>query len=513
MPVMGCMQRPEIGQSFNHSLSDADDVIKNQVNVITQMEEQTDLIVSNSDDELPIKEDDGGDDKMSDYESGNNSDVLFDSDDENQDLDLYPIDPEIECTFRRRRREQRVQAEFIEMADDAGVVNGQNAVVIADDRDRAIREYAVPIFNELNPGIVRPEIQAPQFELKPVMFQMLQTVGQFSGMPTEDPYLHLRLFIEVSDSFKLPGVTENALRLKLFTYSLRDRARAWLNSLPSDLVTTWQELAEKFLIKYFPPTKNAKLRNKITAFQQVDEESLYEAWEHFKELLRKCPHNGIPHCIQIETFYNGLNVHTRMVVDASSNGAILAKSYNEAYEILERISNNNYQWPTTRASTGRKVAGIHEVDALTSLAAQVSSMSSMIKTISMGMGSQIGQLAEVSCVYCGDDHAYENCPSNPASHMESKKWEGNLPPIVKRKIVKMREKARDMNAVFGERDLYKALVDNSDSYVVNLAIKECDCGEWQIPGFPRVHVIKCIDIVRADVKRIGDVFGEGSKEK
>ena len=133
---------------------------------------------------------------------------------EQQDPDLYLLDPKIECTFRRRRREQRVQAESIEMADDVGVVNGQNAVVIADDRDRAIREYAVPIFNELNPGIVRPEIQAPQFELKPVMFQMLQTVGQFSGMPTEDPYLHLRLFIEVSDSFKLPGVTENALRLK-----------------------------------------------------------------------------------------------------------------------------------------------------------------------------------------------------------------------------------------------------------------------------------------------------------
>ena len=95
-------------------------------------------------------------------------------------------------------------------------------IAVADDRNRAIREYAVPALYGLNPGIIRPEIQAPQFELKPVMFQMLQTVGQFSGMPTEDPHLHLRLFMEVSDSFKLPGVTEEALRLKLFLYSLRD---------------------------------------------------------------------------------------------------------------------------------------------------------------------------------------------------------------------------------------------------------------------------------------------------
>ena len=113
--------------------------------------------------------------------------------------------------------------------------------------------------------------------------------------------------MEVSDSFKLQGVSEEVLRLKLFPYSLRDRARAWLNSLPPDSVATWNDLAEKFLMKYFPPTKNAKLRNDITSFQQVDGESLYEAWERFKELLRKCPHHGILYWIQMETFYNGLN--------------------------------------------------------------------------------------------------------------------------------------------------------------------------------------------------------------
>ena len=95
---------------------------------------------------------------------------------------------------------------------------------------------------------------------------MLQTVGQFSGMATEDPHMHLRLFMEVCDSFKLPRVSDEALRLKLFPYSLRDRARAWLNLLPSDSIATWNDLAEKFLMKYFPPTKNAKLRNDITSF-------------------------------------------------------------------------------------------------------------------------------------------------------------------------------------------------------------------------------------------------------
>ncbi len=90
-----------------------------------------------------------------------------------RDQKLLPIDPEIERTFRARRREQQGLAVVEEMAEEEVGNNGNNAAAMADDRDRAIREYAVPMLHGLNSGIVRPEIQAPQFELKLVMFQML----------------------------------------------------------------------------------------------------------------------------------------------------------------------------------------------------------------------------------------------------------------------------------------------------------------------------------------------------
>ncbi|KAA3457308.1 Retrovirus-related Pol polyprotein from transposon opus [Gossypium australe] len=92
----------------------------------------------------------------------------------------------------------------------------------------------------------------------------------------------------------------------------------------------------------------------------MDYESLYEAWEIFKELLHRFPYYGILHCIQLERFYNGLNPHTRLVVDTSTNGALLSKSGNEAYEIIERIASNNYQWQTNRSTSRRRVAGVHE---------------------------------------------------------------------------------------------------------------------------------------------------------
>ncbi|KAA3461875.1 hypothetical protein EPI10_028411 [Gossypium australe] len=178
-------------------------------------------------------------------------------------------------------------------------------------------------------------MQVQQFELKPVMFQMLQTVKQFSGLPTEDPKLYLRLFIEVCDSFRKQGVPEDALRLKLFPNSLRDRVRAWLNALLLEI-----------------------------------DETLYDVWGRFKDLIRKCLMHGFQHRTQMEIFYNGLNAHIRMVVDAFANGTLLDKYYNEAYEIfLEKIANNDYQYPTTRVGTYKRAAGTMELNPITSLIA------------------------------------------------------------------------------------------------------------------------------------------------
>ncbi|XP_024043141.1 uncharacterized protein LOC112099867 [Citrus clementina] len=274
---------------------------------------------------------------------------------------------------------------------------------MVNDRDRAIRDYAVLTPQAIHPEIVKPDVQIENFELKPMMFQMLQTVGQFNGLPSEDLHLHLKLFLEVSDTFKIVGASHQALRLRLFPFSLRDRARTWLNSLPPDSITIWNDLTDKFLMKYFPPTKNAKLRNKITSFHQLEDERLCDAWEIFKELLKRCPHHGIPCCLQLETFYNSLNPSTRLMVDASINGALLSKSY------------NNYQWPSTRQAAARGTEGVHNVDALTALLAQVTSLTNMVKAMTTAPAT-VNQISDVSCVYCGEGHLFDNCPSNPASN-------------------------------------------------------------------------------------------------
>ena len=107
----------------------------------------------------------------------------------------------------------------------------------------------------------------------------------------------------------------------------------------------------------------AQLRSNISSFTQYDFESLYEAWERYKELLRKCPHHGLPLWLQVQTFYNGLTSQNRTIVDAASGGALMCKTEEEAYELLERMATNNYLWSSERQMP-EKSAGIYELDTL-----------------------------------------------------------------------------------------------------------------------------------------------------
>nr|GFC73513.1 hypothetical protein [Tanacetum cinerariifolium] len=64
------------------------------------------------------------------------------------------------------------------------------------------------------------------------------------------------------------------------------------------------------------------LRNEITRFQQRFNESFSEAWDHFNDLLRACPHHGFSELHQLDTFYNALNVNDQ---DSLNSAAVVAK--------------------------------------------------------------------------------------------------------------------------------------------------------------------------------------------
>lgn len=129
-------------------------------------------------------------------------------------------------------------------------------------------------------------------------------------------------------------------------------------------------MAKKFLIHYFPHVKIIKLRIDISFFLQIEFESLYNTWESYKELVRKCPQHNIVEWMQIKIFYNGLNSATKQILDATSWVSLCSKQLSATQSLIQEMETNGYLWSSKRNKLV-KWADIYEVNAITTLAAQV----------------------------------------------------------------------------------------------------------------------------------------------
>ncbi|GJS81908.1 reverse transcriptase domain-containing protein [Tanacetum coccineum] len=125
------------------------------------------------------------------------------------------------------------------------------------------------------------------------------------------------------------------MKLILFPFSLKGAAETWLRNEPPCSNTTWDDLVSKFLNRFYPHSKTRELRKEITNFQQVFGETFTEAWERFKDLLRKCPHHGFSPLHQIDFFYNGLSQFDQDSLNTAAGGTLMSKNTQEALTIIK----------------------------------------------------------------------------------------------------------------------------------------------------------------------------------
>ena len=412
--------------------------------------------------------------------------------------DFLRFDPEIERTCRQNRKivkeGKKSDARLDKnMADDqrrevAPIGNTETAEEV---NPKALRDYTMPTMNETYSSITRPPVQANNFEIKPALIQMVQTTIQFGGLPSDDPNAHIANFLEICDTLKYNGVSSDAIRLRLFPFSLRDKARCWLQSLPSGSITTWNDLAQKFLAKFFPPAKTAKLRTDIQTFLQFDAETLYEAWERFKDMLRRCPHHGLPKWLVVQTFYNGLNSHTRINIDAAAGGSLMRKSLDEAYDLLEEMANNNYQWPNER-NMARRPAGVHEIDAITALNAKVDTIFHKLDQLSINSVNTCVQVCEI----CAGQHASRDCPID-----------NSFMPPVQEQVQYVNNQGRQQNSPYS--NTYTPAWKNHPNFSWGNQQQQQNYQNRGPPGFPQQEKKSNLeDLVATLAKATTDFMGE-----
>jgi hypothetical protein len=150
--------------------------------------------------------------------------------------------------------------------------------------------------------IVPPAPKANFYEIKPALLNLVMK-EQFSGASTDDVAAHLNNFVELCEMQKYKDVDGDIIKLKLFSFSLRGRAKDWLLSLPRNSIDSWVKCKDAFIGKYYPPAKIIDLRSDIMKFRQFDNEHVSQAWERMKYLIKNCPTDGLTTWMIIQTFY------------------------------------------------------------------------------------------------------------------------------------------------------------------------------------------------------------------
>jgi hypothetical protein len=103
------------------------------------------------------------------------------------------------------------------------------------------------------------------YNIKPALLNLVMK-EQFCGASTDDAAAHLNNFVELCEMQKYKDVVGDIIKLKLFPFSLRGKAKDWLLSLPKNSIDSLGKCKDVLIGKYYPPAKIIALRSDIMKF-------------------------------------------------------------------------------------------------------------------------------------------------------------------------------------------------------------------------------------------------------
>nr|GEW19806.1 hypothetical protein [Tanacetum cinerariifolium] len=277
---------------------------------------------------------------------------------------LFPPLDNPKFTIRRRSRVDPTLLNDFEMAAE-----GTGDIPVPDLR--TMEELCQPSLNGRGGPIALIDFQATNFGLKNHMIQQVQTSCQFQGLPGDDASKHLDKFLHVTQSIKVNGVTDDALRLYLFPHSLTQHATGWFDRLPRNSINTFEQMAKKSLGKYFPPSMVTKLRNEITNFRQHPDESLFEAWER---------------------------------------GTFMKRRLEESFDLIENMTAYHNDWDTSAqwSESSSSITSSFDTE-ITALKADMAKINKNLMRV-LQVNQQV-KAVTLNCETYVGPHSYSNCPA------------------------------------------------------------------------------------------------------
>nr|GFA69787.1 reverse transcriptase domain-containing protein [Tanacetum cinerariifolium] len=163
-------------------------------------------------------------------------------------------------------------------------------------------------------------------------------------------------------------VSDDALCLSPFPYSLTHHAISWYDRLLRNSIHSFDDMKRKILSKFFSPSMVTKLRNEITKFKQ-----------------------------------NRMNRYSR-------GGTFMQKTPEECYELIENMTAHHNHWDTStiRDETSRNISSTSTTESL-DVVRQLEMMNKNF--LEMMRQIQTVKIIDMKCETYGGPHSFTECPA------------------------------------------------------------------------------------------------------
>ncbi|RVW81608.1 hypothetical protein CK203_049451 [Vitis vinifera] len=209
-----------------------------------------------------------------------------------------------------------------------------------------------------------------------------------------NPYAHIKEFEEVCNTFREGGASIDLMRLKLFPFTLKDKAKIWLNSLRPRSIRNWVDLQAEYM-----------------------------------EAINACPHHGFDTWLLVSYFYDGMSSSMKQILETMCGGDFMSKNPEEAMDFLSYVAEVSRGWdePNSREKgkfpsqqTQNPKAGMYMLNEDMDMKAKVATIARRLEELELKKMHEVQAISETQahgmpCTICQScDHVVDECPTMPA---------------------------------------------------------------------------------------------------
>ncbi|RVW87031.1 hypothetical protein CK203_048353 [Vitis vinifera] len=252
------------------------------------------------------------------------------------------------------------------------------------------------------PRMSAPSCIVPPLEQLIIRPHIVPLLPNFHGMESENPYAHIKEFEEVCNTFREGGASIDLMRLKLFPFTLKDKAKIWLNSLRPRSIRNWVDLQAEFLKKFFPTHRT----------------------NGYMEAINACPHHGFDTWLLVSYFYDGMSSSMKQILETMCGGDFMSKNLEEAMDFLSYVSEVSRGWdePNSR-EMGRTKApvnpngGMYMLSEDMDMKAKVATMARRLEELELKKMHEVQAISQTQAhvmpctIFQSCDHVVDECPT------------------------------------------------------------------------------------------------------